>query len=53
MFYVGIDLAWGERQRTGLAVLDADGRLVHSEIGPVESLHELESLVAEHLGVRL
>ena len=33
--------------------LDADGRLVHSEIGPVESVHELESLVAEHLGVRL
>ena len=29
MFYVGIDLAWGEKQRTGLAVLDADGHLVH------------------------
>lgn len=27
--YVGIDLAWGERQRSGLAVLDDDGRLVH------------------------
>jgi cytochrome c biogenesis protein CcmG, thiol:disulfide interchange protein DsbE len=33
--------------------LDADGALVHSEIGPVESVDELEQLVAEHLGVRL
>ncbi|GAA3182321.1 hypothetical protein GCM10010531_40720 [Blastococcus jejuensis] len=33
--------------------LDADGTLVHSELGPVDSVHELESLVAEHLGVRL
>jgi cytochrome c biogenesis protein CcmG/thiol:disulfide interchange protein DsbE len=33
--------------------LDADGVLVHSELGPVESVDELEQLVAEHLGVRL
>ena len=33
--------------------LDADGVLVHSELGPVESLDELEQLVAEHLGVQL
>ncbi|MFP5369559.1 MAG: TlpA family protein disulfide reductase, partial [Actinomycetes bacterium] len=35
------------------AFLAADGTLVHSELGPVESVDELESLVAEHLGVRL
>jgi cytochrome c biogenesis protein CcmG, thiol:disulfide interchange protein DsbE len=35
------------------AFLDADGRLVHSEIGPVESVDELRGLVAEHLGVQL
>lgn len=29
MYFVGIDLAWGERNPTGVAVLDADGRLVH------------------------
>jgi predicted RNase H-like nuclease/ppGpp synthetase/RelA/SpoT-type nucleotidyltranferase len=29
MHYVGIDLAWGENKPTGVAVLDADGRLVH------------------------
>lgn len=27
--YVGLDLAWGPHQPTGVAVLDADGRLVH------------------------
>ncbi|MDN4161060.1 DUF429 domain-containing protein [Nocardioides abyssi] len=27
--HIGIDLAWGERQPTGLAVLDEDGALVH------------------------
>ena len=35
------------------AFLDADGRLVHSEIGPVESVDELRGLVAQHLGVQL
>lgn len=35
------------------AFLAADGTLTHSELGPVESVAELEALVAEHLGVRL
>jgi cytochrome c biogenesis protein CcmG/thiol:disulfide interchange protein DsbE len=34
-------------------LLDADGAVVHTETGPVDSLDELEGLVAEHLGVRL
>ncbi len=29
MHYVGVDLAWGERNPTGLAVLDDRGHLVH------------------------
>ena len=29
MRYVGVDLAWGTRRPTGLAVLEADGTLVH------------------------
>ncbi|GCD90271.1 GTP pyrophosphokinase [Nocardioides sp. LS1] len=29
MHFVGVDLAWGEKKPTGLAVLDADGALVH------------------------
>ncbi len=33
--------------------LAADGTLVHSELGPVDSTEQLEELVAEHLGVQL
>ncbi len=29
MHFVGVDLAWGVRRPTGLAVLDDDGRLLH------------------------
>ena len=29
MHFVGVDLAWGERKPTGLAVLDGRGRLLH------------------------
>jgi len=28
--YIGVDLAWGERARTGLAMLDGSGRLIAS-----------------------
>jgi cytochrome c biogenesis protein CcmG/thiol:disulfide interchange protein DsbE len=33
--------------------LDAGGALVHTEVGPVDSVDELRGLVAEHLGVQL
>lgn len=29
MYFVGLDLAWGERKPTGVAVVDDDGRLVY------------------------
>ena len=29
MYFVGVDLAWGVRNPTGVAVLDANGRLIH------------------------
>jgi predicted RNase H-like nuclease/ppGpp synthetase/RelA/SpoT-type nucleotidyltranferase len=29
MYFVGVDLAWGDRKPTGLAVLDDEGHLVH------------------------
>jgi predicted RNase H-like nuclease/ppGpp synthetase/RelA/SpoT-type nucleotidyltranferase len=29
MYFVGLDLAWGQRKPTGVAVIDDDGRLVH------------------------
>jgi predicted RNase H-like nuclease len=46
--FVGIDLAWGERQPTGLAVLADDGRLVHvSAVGTDEEIvADLEPYVA-------
>ena len=31
MHYVGVDLAWGRQRPTGIAVLDAAGRLLHIE----------------------
>ncbi|MBZ5738117.1 DUF429 domain-containing protein [Nocardioides mangrovi] len=47
MFYVGIDLAWGQRQRTGVAVLDAEGHLVH--LSSVHSDEEIEDAVAPYV----
>jgi predicted RNase H-like nuclease/ppGpp synthetase/RelA/SpoT-type nucleotidyltranferase len=39
MHFAGVDLAWGEKKPTGVAVLDADGRLVHlSAQGDDESI---------------
>ncbi len=29
MYFVGLDLAWGENKQTGVAAVDADGRLMH------------------------
>lgn len=29
MYFVGLDLAWGEKNQTGVAVIDSDGRLLH------------------------
>ena len=29
MYFVGLDLAWGELNQSGVAVIDADGRLLH------------------------
>jgi cytochrome c biogenesis protein CcmG, thiol:disulfide interchange protein DsbE len=34
-------------------LLDADGGLAYTQVGPVTSVDELRTLVAEHLGVRL
>jgi cytochrome c biogenesis protein CcmG/thiol:disulfide interchange protein DsbE len=34
-------------------LLDADGGLVYTQVGPIASVDELRGLVAEHLGVQL
>lgn len=51
--YIGVDLAWGQRNRTGLAILDDVGRLVESssvrtdaEIVTIVNRHDTDTLVA-------
>ncbi|MFS0701628.1 DUF429 domain-containing protein [Cellulomonas sp. 179-A 4D5 NHS] len=44
--YLGLDLAWGSRARTGLAALDEHGRLVAS--CAVRTDDEIAAFVAEH-----
>ncbi len=45
--HVGIDLAWADRARTGLAVVDATGRLIAST--SVRSDEEIAAFLAPHL----
>jgi predicted RNase H-like nuclease/ppGpp synthetase/RelA/SpoT-type nucleotidyltranferase len=47
VFYVGVDLAWGERQPTGLAVLDEEARLVH--LSAVRTDEEIRSALAPYV----
>ncbi len=47
MHYIGVDLAWGERQPTGLAVLDAGGRLLH--ISAVRTDDDIEAGLAAYV----
>jgi predicted RNase H-like nuclease/ppGpp synthetase/RelA/SpoT-type nucleotidyltranferase len=46
--YLGIDLAWGERQPTGLAVLDDDARLVH--VSAVRTDEQIRAALEPWLG---
>ncbi|UZN03042.1 GNAT family N-acetyltransferase [Cellulomonas sp. S1-8] len=44
--YVGLDLAWGRTARTGIAVLDDAGRLVHSS--SVRTDDEIADVLEQH-----
>lgn len=48
MYFVGLDLAWGERSPTGVAVADETGRLRHLGVGRDDSdlVAQLEPYVA-------
>jgi predicted RNase H-like nuclease/ppGpp synthetase/RelA/SpoT-type nucleotidyltranferase len=46
--FLGIDLAWGEKQPTGLAVLDDDARLLH--LSAVRTDEEIKAALAPYLG---
>ena len=47
MYFVGVDLAWGIRQPTGLAAMDADGRLVH--VSAVRTDEEIVAALAPYV----
>lgn len=47
MHFVGVDLAWGDRKPTGLAVLDADGQLV--SVATVTSDDEIVESLAPYV----
>lgn len=47
MHVVGVDLAWGEKNPTGLAVVDADGGLVH--VSAVRTDDEVVDAVAPYV----
>ncbi len=46
MHYIGVDLAWGQRQPTGVAVLDAEGRLL--AVGAARTDQEILDLLAPY-----
>jgi predicted RNase H-like nuclease/ppGpp synthetase/RelA/SpoT-type nucleotidyltranferase len=47
VYFVGVDLAWGDRKRTGLAVLDQGGALVH--VSTVRDDAEILSALAPYV----
>jgi predicted RNase H-like nuclease len=47
MYFVGLDLAWGEKNHTGTAVIDAGGRLLH--IGIAQDDASIEAAVAPYV----
>ena len=48
MYFVGLDLAWGEKNQTGVAVVDSDGRLLH--VGDAQDDASIEAAVAPYVG---
>jgi predicted RNase H-like nuclease len=47
MHFVGLDLAWGEKNSTGVAVIDSDGRLLH--VGTAQDDASIAAAVAPYV----
>ena len=47
VYFVGVDLAWGERKPTGVAVVDDTGRLVH--IGAAQDDASIKTAIAPYV----
>jgi predicted RNase H-like nuclease len=50
MHFVGLDLAWGEKNNTGVAVVDADGRLLH--VGAAHDDESIESAIEPYVSTQ-
>ncbi|ORB63477.1 DUF429 domain-containing protein [Mycolicibacterium tusciae] len=48
MYFVGLDLAWGEKNQTGVAAIDADGRLLH--VGAAGDDNSIIAAIAPYTG---
>ncbi|WP_102141519.1 DUF429 domain-containing protein [Mycobacterium hubeiense] len=48
MYFVGLDLAWGEKNHTGVAVIDQGGRLLH--LGVAQDDASIEAAIAPYIG---
>src|SRR5215211_9114085 len=46
MHFVGLDLAWGEKNQTGVAVIDSGGRLLH--VGGAQDDASIEAAIAPY-----
>jgi predicted RNase H-like nuclease/ppGpp synthetase/RelA/SpoT-type nucleotidyltranferase len=46
VFHIGVDLAWGTKRPTGLAVLDESGRLVH--VSTVHTDEEIQAALSSY-----
>src|SRR5258708_31644356 len=47
MHFVGLDLAWGEKNHTGVAVIDPGGRLLH--VGAAQDDASIEAHIAPYV----
>jgi predicted RNase H-like nuclease len=47
MYFVGLDLAWGENNRSGVAVIDPDGRLLH--VGDAQDDASIEAAISLYI----
>jgi predicted RNase H-like nuclease len=47
MYFVGVDLAWGEINQSGVAVIDSDGRLMH--VGIAQDDSSIERAIAPYI----
>jgi len=47
MYFVGLHLAWGEKNQTGVAVIDSDGRMLH--VGAAQDDASIEAAIGPYL----